>query len=138
MSLFFANILGWASTHKALVAKILGCLAALLLLWYLLTVFSTWRSTRQIDKARTNVNIAKNNLVNAAANVEAAKIDVAAKQQAFNDYVNTVLVVANASEAVKANTNAALSNLAAVRASNANVDVTAQQVISQLDELDEK
>ncbi len=97
---------------------------------------SNWRTDRQIDKAKANVNAALANLANAQANVQKDAIEVAQHEQAVKDAANAVLVASNASVAVQTNTNAMLSNLNRTIAANRPIGTTAQQINDQLKDLD--
>jgi hypothetical protein len=131
------NALAFVKEHKRLVTIVVGLIAVLLLSWYILTKGEAWYGNRQIDKARANVAIATQDLQKAQANVNQDNVDVAVKLEnvklATNQYVEAV----NATDAAKAETNRALTNLSNAVNNNHPVGITADDLQKRLDELDQ-
>ncbi len=130
-------ILDFIKNHGRFCAIVAACIAGLLLLWYLIGFASSCSDKRQVNKLRANMNAIGKQLANAQANAEADNIDVAVKTQQYKETANAVLVAANASEQIKANTNAALANLDKTIAANLPVETTATQIEDQLKDLDQ-
>lgn len=134
--LTIANIWGWVYGHKKFVGILTSCVVGLLLLWYLLTQATSCYSSRQIDKARANVNAALANLANAQSNLAVSKADEARRIEEVKIATNTALEAANATEAAKTTTNAVLANLNAAINANVPLGTSAEDLQKRLDDLD--
>jgi uncharacterized protein YjcR len=113
-----------------------GLVIVLLLVWWAITAGENWYGNRQIDKLKTNVNTALQDVNAKQQQVNQDKVEenraVENVKIATNQYVEAV----NATNAARAETNRALTNLANAVNSNIPVGVNVDQVRKQLDDLD--
>lgn len=137
MGLILANLWGWAVLHRRIVFTVVGLIALLFFVWWGITKCGQVRTQRNIDKLKTNINAATQELANAKANLANDKIDEAVKteklQEATNEYANAV----SATEAQKAVTNQALANIAAAKDANT-ANTSAEDLKKLLDDLDKQ
>lgn len=138
MSLFFANLFGFLVLHKRIV---LYCVLGLVVLGGVLFGIdrcSNWRTNRQIDKARANLNAATQELKQAHANLESDKIDEAVKIEKVKEAGNNVANAIQTTEAGKVEIQKATANLANVIAANKPSGVNEMDLQKRLDDLDIK
>ena len=113
-----------------------GLVIVLLFAWWGLTRVYDWYGTRQIDKLKANVNAATEELKQAQANVQQDKVDEAVKLEQVKAATNQYVEAVNATDAAKAETNRALTNLSNAVNANHPVNITADDLQKRLDELD--
>ena len=126
----------WASIVSRTGLTIIGLVIVLLFAWWGLTRVYDWYGTRQIDKLKANVNAATEELKQAQANVQQDKIDEAVKLEQVKAATNQYVEAVNATDAAKAETNRALTNLSNAVNANHPVNITADDLQKRLDELD--
>ena len=126
----------WASIVSRTGLTIIGLVIVLLFAWWGLTRVYDWYGTRQIDKLKANVNAATEELKRAQANVQQDKIDEAVKLEQVKAATNQYVEAVNATDAAKAETNRALTNLSNAVNANHPVNITADDLQKRLDELD--
>ena len=126
----------WASIVSRTGLTIIGLVIVLLFAWWGLTRVYDWYAVRQIDKLKANVNAATEELKQAQANVQQDKVDEAVKLEQVKAATNQYVEAVNATDAAKAETNRALTNLSNAVNANHPVNITADDLQKRLDELD--
>ena len=126
----------WASIVSRTGLTIIGLVIVLLFAWWGLTRVYDWYGTRQIDKLKANVNAATEELKQAQANVQQDKVDEAVKLEQVKAATNQYVEAVNATDAAKAETNRALTNLSNAVNNQHPVNITADDLQKRLDELD--
>lgn len=123
-------------THWRAVGSVLTGLFILGLVLFVVDRCGTWRENSRIKKAQINVNLALGNLANAQNQLDqdrnALPVAVEDVKRNANAYVEAV----NATTEARIATNRALQNLSNAVNNNRPVDVTANSLQKQLDELD--
>ena len=132
--------LDWGAIKDSIFSRtgltIIGLVIVLLFAWWGLTRVYDWYGTRQIDKLKANVNAATEELKQAQANVQQDKVDEAVKLEQVKAATNQYVEAVNATDAAKAETNRALTNLSNAVNANHPVNITADDLQKRLDELD--
>ena len=132
--------LDWGAIKDSIFSRtgltIIGLVIVLLFAWWGLTKAYDWYGTRQIDKLKANVNAATEELKQAQANVQQDKVDEAVKLEQVKAATNQYVEAVNATDAAKAETNRALTNLSNAVNANHPVNITADDLQKRLDELD--
>ena len=132
--------LDWGAIKDSIFSRtgltIIGLVIVLLFAWWGLTRVYDWYGTRQIDKLKANVNAATEELKQAQANVQQDKIDEAVKLEQVKAATNQYVEAVNATDAAKAETNRALTNLSNAVNANHPVNITADDLQKRLEELD--
>jgi len=136
---FWDKVIIWLKTPSASRKVAIYCLGALIVfagLLFAIDRVSGWRSNRQIDKLKANVNVAMQDLQQAQTNIAVEKkleqqalenVNVATKE-----YADAV----NATVTAKTETNRALQNLASAVNGNRPVNITVNQLEQQLKDLE--
>jgi len=131
------RFLVWARTPKGIKAM-LYCFCGLVILGlslYIVAQVSDWWQGREIDKLKSNVNVALDNLKTAQNTIVEAKKEEAVALQAVNNAVQDYTMKTNATDGAKAETNRALQNMASAINANRNVSITANDLEKRLNEI---
>lgn len=110
--------------HWRIIAYCVAGLAVLGLVLFLFDKCGDYRTNRDIEKRKANINAALSNIAVKEGTIANLQIDVAVEKERVKESVKEHLEAVNASDAVKANTNAKLANLDAAR----NVNTTNSSV----------
>lgn len=124
-----------ASANRRIIIYVVAALFVIGLVLFAFDRCGNWKNNRQIEKLRTNVSLATNELKQVQSNIANAKQDEAVKLQAVNIAVNDYTAKSNATDAAKAATNQAIVNMQSAVNANKSVDVTASDLENQLKEI---
>lgn len=90
----------------------------------------TWRSDRDIDKQKANINAALSNIANKESVIANLQTEIAVEKEAVKHETNSLLNNINATNEAKTQTNAALANLDKAR--NANTTNSSAEQLEKL------
>jgi len=93
-------------------AAVIGGLILIAIVLFALDRFGTWRSNRDIDKRKANINAVLANIETKESTIANLQTEVALEKQAANIETKALLENINTTEATKEETNRALGNLA--------------------------
>ena len=140
MSLVNPNMLEKVMTLIVTYKKIIvGLSLALILIFVALLIadkISTWKGNRDVNRLRTNVNLASQELRQAQDNLVKDHVAEAVAVEKVAEASNALLTAKNASEAVKSQTNAQLEELRQTVANKQRADVIAQDLEKRLNEIE--
>lgn len=116
----FEKALAWFKTpgklKLVLVLAAIGGLVALVL--FTVDYCGSWSTNRENEKRKANINAGMANIANKQSTIANLETEVAIEKERVRQETETHLTTVNATEQVKAETNAALSNLAAAKNAN--------------------
>lgn len=113
-----------------------GLIVILLLSWWGLHSYDTYRENKKIANMKANVAIALQEVANAQSNVNKDTNNEAAAVQHLKDVTNEYTTAVNATEAQRFVTNQAIANVEKAINANVPVNTNAEDIHRLLDQID--